>query len=392
MHCVAKVNEMDAHIHLFLISKSTGGAGEYMRWLANGLDKNRFKITVACLSSGGQTLAAELGKIPDVKAFHIPMVRYLIEPFSDSIVLARLAWAIWMGDFDIIHSNTSKPGFLGRLAALGTGIPAVYSPHGFAFHVGTRRAVALLYAFFERISARYLTTKILVVADAEFQLARRYNVGTESQFVTVHSGIDLGSYEDPVDIGKIKRSLNVPAESPLVGAVGRLYPPKQPSDLIYAAAIIYKQRPDVHYVWVGDGPLMANAQALVDNFGLQDKFHFAGHRNDVPKIMKSLDCFVLPTLWEAFPLTVLEAMAASIPVVATNVDGVPEAILDKETGILVSPNNPLELADGILELIDNPDLARRFGLSGRQRVEYHFTMQGMIDRLECVYEEINNLR
>lgn len=379
---------MTRPIHVYEITKSTGGVGEYIRWLAHGLDKKRFRVTIACMSSGGDKLAAALSKIPSVRAFHIPMVRYFVEPFSDSVVLVRLARIFRNEKIDLIHAHVSKPGFLARLAALGTGIPVIYSPHGFSFHAGSGKIGAKIYAGIERFAARYLTAKIIVVADAERALAQRFGVGNLDQFVTVHSGIDLAPFDTPVDPREIKASFQVPENSPLVGAVGRLYDPKQPVTLIEAAALIHASRPDVHFVWVGEGKLKAKALAEIELHGLQSIFHLVGFRDNIPAIMKSLDCFVLPTLWEAFPLTILEAMAASVPIVASNVDGIPEAVLDGGTGFLVSPGDPSALADSILQILSNEQLAKRFSQNGRARVQKLFTRARMLDNIESVYEAV----
>ncbi len=379
---------MKEPIHVFEIAKSTGGAGAYLRWLVNGLDKDRFRVTVACLSTGGAELAAELRQVSGVRAFHLPMVRYFIEPFSDSVLLFRLARIVRREKIDLIHAHVSKPGFLARLAAFGTGIPVIYSPHGFAFHAGSGRLSKAIFAFLERSAARYLTTKIIVVADAERALAQRFRVGRPEQFVTVHSGIDLTPFDKAVDTAAVKASLGVPPESPLVGAVGRLYPPKQPMEMIRAAAVIHIKRPDVHFVWVGDGPLMPQAQAEIARLGLQSIFHLVGHRRDVPAVMRSLTCFVLPTLWEAFPLTVLEAMAAGVPVIASGVDGIPEAVQNRQTGLLIPPGDSQALAGAVLKLLTHPALTAHYGASGRLRVGELFTRQKMVENMMHVYEEI----
>ena len=387
---------MDERIHVFEVTKSSGGVGQVVRWIAEGLDKGRFRLTVACLSEGGLQLAGELSQIPGVRAFGLWMNRYKIDPLSDARVCAHLARQIRRERFDLVHAHASKPGFLARLAAAGTGVPVLYSPHCFAFHAGAGRIEAALIAGLERFAAGFLTARIVTVSDGERALARRYGVGRDGQFVTIHSGMDLRSSDRPIDpagrgassVAAMRTSLGVPVHAPLVGAVGRLNPQKAPLDFVRAAARIRDQRPDTHFIWVGTGPLAAQARAMAEESGLAHVFHFTGQRNDVHDILCGLDVFVLASRWEGFPLTVLEAMAAGVPVVATDVDGTREAVRHDDNGLLVPPGDPGALARAVLDVLDNPERARRLGQRGRERVEQEFTRERMLAYLAQAYEDV----
>jgi glycosyltransferase involved in cell wall biosynthesis len=378
---------MDERIHVFEVTKSSGGVGEVVRWIVEGLDKSRFRLTVACLSEGGPQLAGELSQIPGVQAFDLWMNRYKIDPLSDARVCTHLARQIRRERFDLVHAHASKPGFLARLAAAGTGMPVLYSPHCFAFHAGAGRIEAALIAGLERFAARFLTARIITVSDGERALARRHGVGRDGQFVTIHSGMDLRSSHRPIDVAAMRTSLGVPAHAPLVGAVGRLNPQKAPLDFVRAAARVHSQRPDTHFIWVGTGPLAAQAHAATEKNGLANVFHFAGQRIDVHDILRALDVFVLASRWEGFPLTVLEAMAAGVPVVATDVDGTREAVRHGDNGLLVSRGDPDALARAVLDVLNNPECALRLGRRGRERVEQEFTRERMLASLAQAYED-----
>jgi len=323
-----------------------------------------------------------------VRAFSLAMNRFKLNPLSDSRVFLQLARVIRSGQFDLIHTHVSKPGFLTRLAAAGIGVPVIYSPHCFAFHAGASWAAAWFYASLERFAARYLTARIINVSDAERDLARRYGVGRDDQFVTIHSGIDVRPFDGPLDVAAQRASLGVPADVPVVGVVARLSPPKAPLDFVRAAALVHARRPEVHFLWVGDGALEAQTRSAVTAQGLTNVFHFAGHRRDVPQIMRTFTCFALSSRWESFPLTVLEAMAAGIPVVATRVMGIPEVVKDGETGLLAPPRNPEVFAQALLNLLDDPARARQLGARGRERVVREFSREAMIAQIEQVYEEV----
>jgi glycosyltransferase involved in cell wall biosynthesis len=376
---------MNRPLRLLLVTKSTGGVAEYVRQLVKGLDREEFQITVACLSERGSEFAAELAQIPNVKTFSLSMNRYKVDPFSDTRVLLALAAHLRREQYDLIHAHASKPGFLARLAALGTGIPVLYSPHCFAFHVGAGRVNAGLVAALERLAARYLTTRIVAIADGERKLAHQYGVGSDDLFVTVHTGIETRSYRQPVDKAALKASLDVPTNVPLIGTVGRLSRQKSPLDFVRMAGIIHECLPDAHFIWIGSGPLADAACHLSTDLGLNGVLHFAGQRTDIPALLQCLDCFVLPSLWEGFPIVLLEAMAAGVPVVATDIPGNDEAIRSGVDGWLVPARDPVASAESVLDLLSNPERAEAFRQSSRRRVEQEFTPGAMLDGLTNIY-------
>jgi glycosyltransferase involved in cell wall biosynthesis len=333
-------------------------------------------------------LAAELSRIPDVRAFSLSMNRYQVDPLSDLRVCAQLARIIRRERFDLIHAHASKPGFLARLAAAGSGVPVIFSPHCFAFHSGAGRLTAPVIAGLERLAAHFLTARILTVSDGERELARQYKVGRDDQFVTIHSGIDPRPFDTPIDRAALRDSLGVPADAPLVGTVGRLNPQKAPLELVRAAAWLHARRPGVHFVWIGSGPLEAAARAALAEHGLSKVFHLVGQRSDIPQSMRALDVFVLSSRWEGFPLVVLEAMAARLPVVATRILGTAEAVYEGTSGLLIPPGDPEQLGSALLDLLDDPARARCLGARGRERVEQEFTRESMLAQVAQVYQEV----
>ncbi|MCX6078467.1 MAG: glycosyltransferase family 4 protein [Chloroflexi bacterium] len=379
-------------VRVLLVTKSTGGVAEYVRQLISGLDLEGFSLTVACLSENGPEFAAELARHAGVRAFSLKMNRYKVDPFSDMRVLLALAAHLRKEKYDLVHAHASKPGFLTRLAAVGTGTPVLFSPHCFAFHAGTGAISARVIAALEGLAARYLTTRIVLVADGERELARRYGVGFDELFVTVHTGIDIQKYGISFDRTALKLSLAIPENARLVCSVGRLSAQKAPLDFVRMAAIINSQQPGVHFAWIGGGPLEESARALSAELGLREVLHFAGYRTDIPEILQAADCFVLPSLWEGFPIVLLEAMAAGAPVVATDIPGNTDAIRSGVDGWLVSVKNPQALAKAVLDVLNNPDLAKAFRENSKRRVEQEFTRQTMLERLAELYMLIASKR
>ena len=384
------MNIISDRIRVFEVSKSTGGVGSYTRRLVKALNKERFHVTVACLSNGAEQMAAELIQNPGVNAFSFPMARHHIDPFSDISVLFKLAQVIRRERFDVIHAHTSKPGFLTRLAAFGTGIPVIYRPANFSFDDSVPKPRAYFYSLLERFAARFLTSRIITVSKGERDLARRYCVGVDSQFVTIYTGVDLSQFAAPIDLNAKRISLGIPVDVPLVGTVSRFTKDKGPFDFVEAASLVHARLPNVHFLWVGDGPLEEMVKAKVYLLNMKEFFHFVGLRNDVPEILKIMDCFVLSSHSEALSIAMLEAMAAGLPVVTTMVPGADEAIQNGETGFLVPIGGIRELADAIFELMKDPAQAQRMGKSARDCIYRNFSLGKMVSATEHLYELVVN--
>lgn len=378
---------MNKPIHVLQVAKSTGGVAEYVGWLVHGLDHAKFKLTVVCLSERSQEFAQELGKVKGVDVYSLDMNRFKIDPLSDLKVLFQLRKIIRNGDFDLIHAHASKPGYLARLAAIGTGVPLIYSPHCFSFHAGVGKLQANLLATLERFAARYLTTKFMVVANGEQTLAQMYRVGRPEQFVTIYNGIDFNASPQAHNRTALKKELRLPDNVPLVGAVGRLNQQKGPFDFVRMAARIHSEIPEARFVWIGAGPLEHEVRQLSKDFNLDGILYFMGQRSNVPELLSGMDCFVLPSLWEGFSIVLLEAMAVKAPIVATDILGNNEAIRSGVDGWLVEPGNIEDMSRKVISLINSPDLAKSFGDSSFTRVKEEFNRVKMLENVEKLYTD-----
>jgi glycosyltransferase involved in cell wall biosynthesis len=170
--------------------------------------------------------------------------------------------------------------------------------------------------------------------------------------------------------------------------VGRLSPEKDVGTLINAAAIVAARIPSFQLLIAGSGPCAGELSQLAESLGLSRNIRFLGAVRDVPTLLRSASLFVLPSLTEGMPVTVLEAMACGLPVVATRVGGTPEAVEDSRSGLLVPPGNPSQLADSILKLLSNPAAAREMGVQGHRRVAELFDIRTMVARYEAEYHGI----
>lgn len=174
----------------------------------------------------------------------------------------------------------------------------------------------------------------------------------------------------------------------LIGSVCRLVPQKGIAYALDAVAKLTPEYPNLHYMIVGDGALRSTLELQAKNLGISDRVQFLGWRKDAKELMARFDIFLAPSLWEGFGLVFLEAMAQSVPIVASRVSAVPEVVEDGKTGILVPPRDPDSIASAIKNLLDNPELAKKMGEAGRERLTTTFTPQRMIEQTVTLYAEV----
>ncbi len=211
----------------------------------------------------------------------------------------------------------------------------------------------------------------------------------KERFATVHNGLELESM-DVAPPAHLRQELGLPGECSLVGFGGRLVEAKGLTYLLQAIPTVLQEYPATHFVIVGDGPLRPQLRRQAAEAGIASQLTFLGLRRDMYGILKALDVYVQPSLQEGMPMVVIEAMGASLPIVATHVDGIPEVVVDGKTGLLVSERDPMALAGAIHYLLGNPDAARVMGRAGRERIEKHFTWRSVAERLEAVYYGVVN--
>lgn len=378
---------MKRSVRVLLVTKSTGGVAEYIRWLVQGIDREKFSLVVVCLSENGAEFAEELRQAYSVRSISYAMNRYNVDVISDARAGLQLAKLIREHPFDLIHAHASKPGFLARIAALGTGIPVLYSPHCFAFHDGAGRMTILIASFLERLAA-FFTTRFVVVSDGERELACQYRVGRQEQITVIQTGIDPAPFRLPVDISYLKASLGIPVSAPVIGSVGRLSTQKAPSDFVRVAEAVHRSKPEAHFVWIGDGPLEEEVRDLSTALQLDSAIHWLGQRSDVHQLLHVFDCLLLTSHWEGFPLVVLEAMAAGVPVAATDILGTRELIQHGVNGWLAPVRDAESLAALVLDLLSNPSKADAFRQASHARIEHEFTRTRMLAMIRNLYEEV----
>lgn len=370
---------------LELVASSRGGGAVHVRELTRLLDSRRFAVTVAMPEDGGNITAA------DFTAYNVPFHRLDMAAGPSFTALLKLRRLLEEKGFDILHCHGARAAFYGRLATASLGSRRhriVYTIHGFAApHYAFPRRTILL--GIERVLSP-VTDAVICVSEAEWKAFLAAGLGSPERVYLVRHGIDSARFRDAVvDRAEQRTALGVPVDAPLVTTICRLYRPRDFDTLLRAFAMVRAQSPDVHLLIVGDGPYRPRIDALISRLGLAPNVTLTGFRRDIPQILAVSDIFVLSTaFWEGLPLTILEAMASGLPVVASDVGGIREEVNHQETGFIVPPKNPVALFEALLDLLANEQKARAIGQMGRERAEEYFTLERMARETIAIYEDL----
>jgi glycosyltransferase involved in cell wall biosynthesis len=342
---------------LVITLAEVGGAQSYVAALLPALAE-RYEVVLAAHGEGPLRAAAA-----DAGARFVPLrhVRRPIRPWRDLAGLVELSRLLHRERPQILHASSSKAGVLGRLAAVATRVPIrFFTVHGWAFSAYSGLP-SLLYRITDRLMAPLTTVTICV---SENELAAGLEAGTCRAERTV-------VIRNAVDVSAASRARHDRATPRLI-AVGRLKAPKDFLTLIRAFAALPEG--SFEALIVGDGPDRGAVEDEIRRLRLEERVRLVGERSDVPALLADSDLFVLSSRSEGLPVSVLEAMAAGLPVVASRVGGLAELVVDGETGILVPPGDIPALSAALGDLVDDRELRRKLGAAGRARAEAHFDL------------------
>lgn len=346
-----------------------GGAEKILVNLVGQLSKGRYH-PIVCLRKEGW-LSDQLRE-HRFETLIVPQDGYI-----NSRWFGQLRGIIRVEQIDVIHAHEFAMNSYGSILSGLTGVPVITTVHGKSYyHEKWRRRIAY------RLIARW-SKMVAVSEDIRNFLITRVGIKAD-QVMTIRNGIDVNAYIAPVDEDGAPEKER---QEYVIGAVGSLYPVKGHTYLLKALAIVLKTHPDVVCKIAGQGHLLPRLQAEAADLGIGNQVAFLGLRDDIPQFLQSIDVFVLPSLSEGLPLSVLEAMAAGKPVIATNVGGVSEVVQDQRTGFLVPPKDPEAMANRILRVMADQAMAERLGRAGREKVERDFSLDTMTQQYEALYEE-----
>lgn len=354
------------------------------------LDKERFESTIAT----GITIDRKYDMIgfardKNIRVFAMPSLVRDIHPLKDIKTLIKLVIFLKKEKFDIVHCHTSKGGFIGRLAAKLAGAKIIiYSPHGDIFEGYFCKLATDFFILLEKFAARF-TDKIINLTKIEIERFLEHGIGTRHQLKQIYNGINIKYYERAMTSNLKKRDeFGLGKDDFVCATVGRLVPVKGHTYLIKAIQKVVKVIPEAKFLFVGDGELKPKLSEEIKSYDLQRNVFLLGARSDIATILSCINVFLLPSLNEGFGMVLIEAMAARKPVIATNVGGVPEVIINGTTGILVPPEDPEAFSSAIIKLYNNPEMSLEMGLAGYERAKKLFNIETTVHELEELYEAL----
>jgi glycosyltransferase involved in cell wall biosynthesis len=359
---------------LYVITRGDeiGGAQVHVRDLASAMRAAGHEVTVLAGMAG-----ALFDQLADrqVPFRHVSDLVRPIVPHRDLSALRQLKALFRELRPDLVSTHSSKAGWLGRLAARQLRIPVIFTAHGWAFTEGVPRVQRRFYALAERLMSP-LAERIITVSEYDRTLALANGIAGANKITRIHNGVHRCN-------GSVRPSSPTAVR---IVMIGRFSQQKDHAGLLPALARL--SRLDWTLDLVGDGPLQAQAIALAGSLGIGNRVRFLGARDDVCELLHAADVSVLISNWEGFPRSILEAMSIGLPVVASDVGGVSEAVREGVTGFLV-PRKDLRLLTERLELlITRADLRLALGTMGRRRYEEEFRFELMFERTVALYQQI----
>jgi len=356
------------------------GPGKTILETAVASDASQFRQVVGVYCVSGEPPNAYLaeGKRRGIEAIPIRSTfRY------DPRLLSTLVRTIKAYRVEIVHSHENKSDLLALLVARICPVAIVSTVHGWILNTARQRAMVA-------IGSRLLRRFGRVVAVSHDTRRRVLARGVpDDRVVVIHNAIVSENY-DPraVAPGYLRARFGLPTDAVIVGNVGRLSPEKGQRDFLNAAVTLAKDVPGAHFAVVGDGPDRAVLERQAADAGLGGRVLFTGHITDVRPAYRDFDVLALTSHTEGLPNVVLEALCMERPVVATDVGGTGEIVVDGETGLLVGPHSPEEIASGVKRLLGDGDLARRLVANGKTRVLREFSFTNRVTREEAVYRDL----
>src|SRR3989440_9163565 len=371
-----------------------GGPALHVAYLTDGLKKRGYETTLVAGSlARGEDSMAFVADARDGTVVRIDELGREISPLRDLAATFRLAALIRRERPQILHTHTAKAGTVGRVAALlaGRARPpiVVHTFHGHVLYGYFGPVCSRFFRLLERWLARHTTALVAVSPQVRDDLVS-LGVAPAEKFAVVRLGIELDERVGGSADGReeTRRYLGIPSDRFTVGWVGRMTAVKRIDDVLDGFKRLQARGVEATLCLVGDGPDRPGLERRTHELGIMRDTLFLGYQEDVGPLYAAFDALVLPSGNEGTPVSVIEALAAGTPVVATRVGGVPDVVRDGEDGCLVEPGASDELAERLAHLAGDPDLRKRFGEAGRARVLPRYAVDRLVDDVDRLYRAL----
>ena len=359
-----------------------GGAQRVVFDLSCNLNKEKFLVEVA--TNPGGLLNKKL-KENGITVTEVPSLQREISLLKDWKALLQLKKIIRKGRYDIVHCHSTKAGFLGRVAAKLSRVKKIYfTAHSWGFYNVEEYGKKI--KFFRRIQkiGSLFSTNIICVSEKVKRDGLRNKIAKDKKFIVIKNGIKFELKESKNDI---RQKMHIPTDKVIVVMTARLAHPKDPLLFLKASRVVKSHLPEVKFILIGSGQFMKQCQAFISGNGLAQTTALLGEKSpeDARQLMKACDIFVLTSKFEGLPITIIEAMFAGLPVIASDVGGVGELVQDNKNGFLLKTQSPDELAERIIYLAKNRGKALQMGKHGKAMAEKDFSAEKMVKEYEKLY-------
>jgi len=368
-------------LHL-ITGSSIAGAENVVLTLAKGMKSSQFESEICTLTSEGDlhNKAEQIG----IKTYALGYKNILSLPK----VVIKLIILLHKINYYIINTHLSQASVIGIIVGRLVKIPCI---------IETRHYSDYMYKYGNKMKQWLdketvnMADHVIVVSNAGKEVLKNMEGVKEEKITVIYNGTSIDKFR-PYNIKQrrqIRENLKI-EEKIILSYTGRLRPEKGHQYLLEAIFEIKDQYTNIVLLLIGDGVLRSDLEALTRQLNIENKVRFLGDRKDIPELLSATDIYVHPSVVEGFGISIIEAMAAGLPVIATNVGGIPEIITNGENGILVPPENPQALAEAISDLIEHPDKRKALAENGKQRVVTNFTDEIMVKKYMEVYRNIIN--
>ncbi len=364
----------------FIITQlQLGGAQKSVLYSVNNLPKDKFETYLLCGPGG---FFDEDAKKEIKNLFFISDLQRAINLKKDFLAFKQIRKTLKEIKPDIVHTNSSKAGLLGRIACASLGLKCVHTVHGFAFNSEQKLPVRMMYVFLEAFCS-LMTKKIIFVANSDMDLAKKYKIAPKKKFALIRAGVEVKTKKDFPSFDKDKKlkELNLSKENKIVLSIANLKPQKNPLDMIKAAKIVCEKFPKTVFLFLGTGPLKDASEALIKEYHLENNFKLLGHRTDTTELLLISDVFALSSLWEGLPMALVEALNMKVPCVCYNVNGIKEVLKNNKNGFLIPPKNIQKAAQSIINI-----LSGKFTFTPIDLTE--FDIKTMVQKQADLYETL----
>lgn len=356
-----------------------GGAERNLVEFLKHTDHQKYAVRVCSVGQGGPLQS-------DIEAMGIPVDVLTKRQKFDVTLIFRLANLLRSTHTEIVTTILFYADVVGAFAARLAGVPTVVSWSAGSTPKGSKNSKLRHVLSYKII--RYFINTMVAVSDATREFMIRERSIPEERIVRVWYGVDLSKFSCGRNGITKRRELGLKETDRVIGVVARLTEQKGHMYLIEAVAEIIDKFPNLKVLFVGDGPLRTELVSKVERLGLHQNFFFLGTRHDVKELLHVFEIFVLPSLWEGLPNVLLEAMACAKPIIATAVDGSPEAVVHGDTGLLVPPRDPRALAQALTQLLSDPEKLDSMSRQARLRAEEFFSIQKQVENFDKLYDRL----